>query len=382
MAKGNSLFLKEIYNELNAFDKRIKNDEEFYFDTDHFKTIISKNIFFGKFEMAYSALEYAKKLHPKTVVFLVQEGVILYHLNRIEEAIEALNRAALIHPKDYNIYNYRSQCYFRINEEELAKADREKAVELGFDKELILKYDKDREINTFKKRLVDTDPIVFFNEERTKHSSDYETLKKIEKIYEHSYGQKGLEVINFFRKIAEDKPSASERWMFLGLIYKDFERYTDAIEALEFSTSLDPGNAQIYHLLGHTFTIIGKREEAITNFRLSIELSKTSDEDFYPIMEGDIKHENIPFLYYWIGSSYMGLRKYKDAETAFRIYNELAPEDDGSWTSVGKALSKQKLYEESLPYFKKGLELDQEYTVYVLCFYAYAYLRNCLKMSN
>jgi tetratricopeptide (TPR) repeat protein len=77
-------------------------------------------------------------------------------------------------------------------------------------------------------------------------------------------------------------------------------------------------------------------------------------------------------MYYFIGDCYKRSRQYKNAEIAFRKYSELNPENDCPRYSIGIALMKQGLHKESIGYFEMALELDEEYSSYVYCLYAYA----------
>jgi len=372
MAKDKKRTLEEIQEELKAFDKMLGEGEEKYFNTDDFWRIIMGYLINDEPEKALVALEYAKKLHPGTVVFLIHEGMILNRLDRNEEAIEVLNRAALIYPTDYMVYNTRSKCYFQIQEPELARADIDKAEECGYDFAEAIGYKEDPDRTIFKKKMVEMEPFELFNEERIKYSSDFETLKKIVEIYRFSHEEKGVETINFFNKIAQDNPSSADRWMFLGEIYCSFSKGKEAIESFDFSLSLNPENAYCYNLKAHHFRSSDKYEEAILNFRLSIEYSKPTDDYFYPKYEETKQEENIPYMYYFIGDCYMRSRQYKNAEIAYRKYSELNPENDCPWYSIGLALGKQGLHKESIGYFEKALELDEEYSSYVYCIYAYA----------
>src|ERR1035437_9417180 len=376
MAKGKGRSMDEVLEELKAFDKMIEVGEEKYFDTDDLDRIILGYILNRAVEKAHVALEYAKKLHHGTVVFLIYEGMILHLLERNKEAIEVLNRAELIYPKDFMLFKTRASCYFQIQEKELGMAEIEKSNEIGFDFKAAFGIVDEPEKITMSKKMVDMDPLELFNAEREKYSSDYETLKEISDNFGFAFGEKGLEVINFFKKIADDNPSSADRWMFLGLSYDTYRRFPEAIEAYALSISLNPDNAICYNRIARAYSLIHKYEDAIINYRLSIDYSKPTDDYFYPREEDERTQENIPFMYYWIGTCYKQLRHYNNAEFAYRKFNELDPEDDGSWYSIGEALMKQGLYKESVPYFKKAIEIDKEYSGYVYCLYAYALFKS------
>src|SRR5205085_261455 len=85
-------------------------------------------------------------------------------------------------------------------------------------------------------------------------------------------------------------------WTRLGIAYKDKDCSgcrTKAIDALQRATRLDPADTVAHHELGYIFKDLGRRKDAIQEFRRYLQLrpeagdASTVQDDIYYLQEND-----------------------------------------------------------------------------------------------
>ena len=104
----------------------------------------------------------------------------------------------------------------------------------------------------------------------------------------------------------QDIPSI---YSYMGVCYRDMERYADALDVLRRGETLDPERTDIYNLMGFCHFKLKEHEKAIESFKKVLHLDPSSAIDYANI-----------------GSNY---REMGDREKAIRYY-ELALELDPS----------------------------------------------------
>ncbi len=367
--------MEEAEEAVEMYELGLAEGKEQYYDTRIFIQIILGYLFKEKFAEADKVMQSAKKQHPDTLVLFVFEGMILFELRRFDEAIEVLNTAALHQPTDYMIYTVRANCYFQIQEPELARADNRKAEEYGYDISEMYEFEGKELVTSVKQKVKEMEPLAYFNEIRQDYSSEYEALDSVLKVYEFNIGIEIPEALNFFGKLVEDNPSSVVRWMFFGNINRIQGKYAEATEAFDFAISLDPENAIIYHEKARFASMNCDYEEAVNAYYMSIKYAKPTDEEFFTQHEGEEKHDNINTTYYWIGFCYMQSKEYKKAEEVYRIHNVINHETTDSQGCIGDALMKLKEFKEAVPYYEKMNEIDGNDEPYILDRLGYAYYK-------
>ena len=63
-----------------------------------------------------------------------------------------------------------------------------------------------------------------------------------------------------------------------------------------------------------------------------------------------------------LGYAYRPLEKYAEAETAFKKYIELIPDDPNPYDSYAELLMKTGRFDESIAQYRKALSVDQHFT--------------------
>ena len=91
-------------------------------------------------------------------------------------------------------------------------------------------------------------------------AQDFETLNQ-------AYEAQDFEAL---RKIAleqtQEDPGKSENYIWLGIAYRNLERYEEAMATYEKAIDLNPQDATAYYNLGNTYYSLERYEEAIAAY--------------------------------------------------------------------------------------------------------------------
>lgn len=132
-----------------------------------------------------------------------------------------------------------------------------------------------------------------------------------------------------FRNLYSDAEAAYSR--------QDYQTATNIARRL---TSMAPGNAYAWNLLGMSLLELRELAAAVSAFETSVKLDPSN-----------------PYVYNNFGRAYWRQRKYEDAEAQYRKQIALNPDDHYAHTSLGMTLRDEKKCTSALPELEKALTL-------------------------
>jgi len=80
---------------------------------------------------------------------------------------------------------------------------------------------------------------------------------------------------------ARTTPDKATGWANLGDIYRDKKMYPEAIKNYKKAISLEPADADLYNLLGCTYSLSGDNQNAFSNLKTACDLDKTDNTYLY-----------------------------------------------------------------------------------------------------
>jgi tetratricopeptide (TPR) repeat protein len=137
-------------------------------------------------------------------------------------------------------------------------------------------------------------------------------------------------------------PQSGEAWYQLGFVYFRQHKIWPSVKALSKSLSIDPSRAAAHKILGHDFTILGRLDLAIDEFRRAIALDPKSAESQYGL--GRAHYEN---------------GDYKQAAEHLEQTIQLDPGYLKAWHNLGLALEALSETDRAREYFVKAIELQR-----------------------
>jgi len=214
-------------------------------------------------QMAEGEYREALKLAPGWAEAMVNLGIVQNRRGKTDEAIAAFTRAAEINPQLLGAHLNLAITYFRARRFPEAEPPLRRALAI------------DPTNNQAGSLLV----LTLFALDRY------------------------AEVIDLGEKLLRAVPSDAATLELVGRASMKLRRYDNAVRALETRAKLPPESAEVYMLLGEARDNAGDSEKAIRAFKQAIEASGSS-----PVAE----------LHFALGYVLWKLRRYDDAEAAFR----------------------------------------------------------------
>ncbi|MCD6539976.1 MAG: tetratricopeptide repeat protein, partial [Candidatus Omnitrophica bacterium] len=150
------------------------------------------------------------------------------------------------------------------------------------------------------------------------------------------------------------------RYIDLGLVYDNLGRRSEAIQNYRRAISLDSEYALAYYNLGVNYVELKKYSEAVKNFKYTIELNPK----YAP-------------AYYNLGVVYHKLERYPDAIESFKQAIEYSPEYAKAHYNLGMIYSKLGRHFQSIESFTQAIKINPKYAeAYFYRGCAYGKIRN------
>jgi tetratricopeptide (TPR) repeat protein len=256
-------------------------------------------------------------------------------LRRHDDALEDLNKALALDPKNARAWASRGYTYSQLRQYEKELSDSSRAIEL--------------------------DPMLVaaWNTRGSAHSS----LRQHDKA-----------IADYTRAI-ELAPKLALLWSNRGSAYNDIHQYEKALADCARATDLDPKSAIAWNNRGISYNGLQRYEEALADFSRAIELDSKnalwwhnrgnvhSAMNLYDKAIADYSRaiELEPkFAAPWSsrGKVYDGLQQYEKALADCTRAVELEAEFAGAWNNRGNANKGLRRYEDALADYSRAIELD------------------------
>mgnify|MGYP000347853559 CR=1 FL=1 len=93
---------EEIQKLVLEFELQVKNNIDFYYDSEYYERIVKWYIDNHKFKLGLKAIEIALSQHKFSSDLLIQKANILIALQKFSKALMFLDKAHTLNPKDEN----------------------------------------------------------------------------------------------------------------------------------------------------------------------------------------------------------------------------------------------------------------------------------------
>ena len=275
----------------------LKTNAVFYFDSSEFINISHHYIDQANFSLANKAIKMGLNQHPKNIDLMLLNSELLIFNSKYKEAYEILNFVEEIDPENREIYLQKATIYSKNNLSEEAIDILKKALTFIDEKleiwnmiamEFLLLEDFESAIPFFKKCLNCDD-------------EDYQSLYNLIFCYENL----GMieESISELSSVLEKRPYSKIAWHQIGKIYNKQRKFKEAISAFDFAIISDDQFVSAYIEKAKVLENVGRLNEAIENFRLSVELSEPNSYIYFRIAKCYRKQDNKKLFLNYIKNS-------------------------------------------------------------------------------
>lgn len=255
----------------------LKTNNVFYFDSTDFIDISHHYIDNANYKLANKAVNMGLNQHPNNIDLMLLNSELLIFNSKYDDASKILNFVQEIDPENREVYLQKATIYSKNNLSQEAIEILKKALLIIDDKvdiwnmiamEFLLVEDFESAIPFFKKCLDYDD-------------EDYQSLYNLIFCYE-SIGMVD-ESINEINLVLEKRPYSKIAWHQLGKIYKKQGRLKQAISAYDFAIISDDQFVSAYIEKAKILEKLKKFNEALENYKISIELSEPNSYIFFKI---------------------------------------------------------------------------------------------------
>ncbi len=318
---------------------------------------------------AVEAADYGYEQYPYSASLLIKKADILLSLRKYKDALQALEKAALLDSQDINLYILKTDAYLALDQQEkavvllneaLSLFEGEEKMELLF--ELADVYD---DYEDFEK-VFDCLKMIL-----TEEPNNEEALYKI--CFWTDFTGRNEESIRLHQQIIDEYPYNELAWFNLAAAYQGLNLYEKAIDAYQYAIAIDEKFDYAYRNMGDAYIRLRRYKEAIEVLQKVNELAKPEDV----ILEA-------------IGYCYEKMKNYAQARFYYRKASHLRQDDgklfykiaatyfsEGQWESCLKQLAtalrlqganadynilageckmRQHLYDEAIPYFIQAIK--------------------------
>lgn len=327
---------------LAKFEKMLKTNDVYFFDTAEFEEIIHYYLDDGNNSMAKKAIYLALEQHPDSVdIKLIQAEVLIFE-EEFDKAFQLLENLKAIYPSNDEVYIQIANL--------LSKKDRhQEAIEnlkiaeqytddiadvaslLGMEYLYLDDYKMSRD---------------YFSKCLDQDLEDYQALYNIIYCFEMESAHK--EAISFLNNYINLNPYCEVAWHQIGRQHYVLKDYKKALKAFDYAVVIDEEFIGGYVEKAKTLEKLEEYDEAIKNYMITLELDDPT-----------------AYVYLRIGECY---KKKGETTRAIQYYKKAVHEDpllDKGWMVLAVIHNEQKEFDKALHYVNKALALDERDVTYL-----------------
>jgi tetratricopeptide (TPR) repeat protein len=291
-----------------------------------------------QYQAALEIFQQAAARVPANAPALYGLGLACYRLQRYGDAVEHLTEALRIKEEYPLALVRRGLAYKALNENVLARADFERAIEIPAG-----------DFEDWRGRGSALDDLGRYEEA----IASYDRAIEIKPDSHYAWGYRGIalgnlgryeEAIASYDRAIEIKPDKHDAWYSRGIALDDLGRYSEAIASYDRAIEIKPDKHQAWVNRGVALRNSGRYSEAIASYDRAIEIKP----DYH---------------YAWNGRGIVlcdCLRRYEDAIALFDRAIEFKPDDHYAWYNRGVALGNLGRYSEAIASYDRAIEIKPD----------------------
>ncbi len=310
----------------------------YYFDVNEWEGIIDHYLNTLRLEKAVKALDFAQYQHPHSAELNLKKAELLLEQNDFDGSIALLKKLESTFPFNPDIYISLGEAYSRKSEHYLATLQYKSALDLVEDNKDEIYIQLAAEFQSLDKPA---QSIYWLKVMMSEFPESVEGLYELAFCYEINGDQeKGTK---FYIEFLQTHPYNHHAWFNLGNLYTSLEKYTEALNAFDYSViSFDEFSSGWYNK-GNILGRMQRYEEAIEAFEKTLDLEGPAAQ-----------------TYFYIGDCYENIGKYDKAKKSFQEAIKLDENHIDAWVGAANCYLELGDAEEALNYCEKTIKLDAE----------------------
>lgn len=356
---------------LKRFEKMLKTDSVYFFDSVEFERIVQFYIDSGKTNLANKALSLAIDQHPNNIGLSILKAELFIIEERFDDADLILEAIEAIEPSNEDVFIQKASLLSKKNKHEEAIAVLNNAIDIAEETNVDLLLMVAMEylyLENFEKAL------LYFRNSLEINQGDFTTLYNI--VYCYDMLEKPLAAISFLEAHLENNPYNETAWHQLGRQYAITENYTKAISSFDFAIAIDDTFVGAYIEKAKILEEQKDFSQAINNYLITTELEDPTPFAFERIAAifEKINKPRKALEYYHkaydldpsleksivsLASLYYSISDYDKAISYIQKLLAINPKDTYYWKIYADANSQNLFYKEAINSYKKCLDLNE-----------------------
>jgi tetratricopeptide (TPR) repeat protein len=321
---------------IKRFERMLKTNDTYFFDSSDFERIIAHYLDVGKLSLAEKAVSLALNQHPSSFVLQLFKAEILIIKDDTTEALAILNILENIEKSNEDIYILKASIYSKQNKHQEAIAILNNVLDFTEDKfeshnllamEYLFVDDFSKALNHFKACLSISE-------------TDVNTLYNVTYCYDML--DKDEELIIFLKAYIDKQPYSEIAWHLLGKQYFEKKDYKKALRAFDYAILIDEQFIGALVEQAKTYEKLHEYEKAAANYHITLKLDDPT-----------------AFAYLRLGVCYQEL---KQNQEAIAYFNKAVLEDPmlvKAWVAIITFYMEHNEYEKALFYNKRALNSNE-----------------------
>ena len=324
---------------LKRFEKMLRTDSVYFFDSTDFERIIKYYIDNGKTNLAKKAISLGLQQHPQTTGLQLLKAEMLIAESKHTEAIHLLEEVEALEPNNEEVYIQKALLLSKKDKHKEAIKLLKFALNLGEEEDSIdilsligMEY---LFLEDFKRAL------LYFKNCVEIDLYDHTNLYNIIYCYDMLGNQEGA--IEYLKGHIEVEPYSEVAWHQIGRQYFILNKYIDSLKAFDYALLIDDRFVGAYIEKAQVLEELGRYEEAIENYLITTEIE---DPSAYAFLK--------------IGKNFEKLYKTNSAITYYLKSNDQDPFLDKPLLALVNLYYKNENYQKTLFYINKLFDIDDE----------------------
>jgi tetratricopeptide (TPR) repeat protein/ADP-heptose:LPS heptosyltransferase len=202
--------------------------------------------------------------------------------------------------------------------------------------------------------------------------------EQINKILQSYKNKKFIDVEKLALSLSKDFPDHQFAWKILSIIYKQSDRISESLMAIENAIKVNPLDAESYYNLGNTLIQISKLKESASAYKKAIELNSEYFDAYNnlgvvlrELEELDQSKEiykkiiklkpDYAEAYNNLGIIFFKTKELNNSEISYKKAIKLNPKYPEAYNNLGVTLRELDRLDESISFQKKAIELKPNY---------------------
>lgn len=331
-------FEEQDNQSLKRFERMLRTNANYFFDSTEFERIIKFYIDSGKINLANKAIDLGLQQHPTTSGLQLLKAEILIIEEKYSEALNILNEVEALEPTNEEVFIQKALLLSK-------KEKHQEAIQLL---KTALNFSEDDNLDILS--LIGMEYLFLEDFERALlyfkncleiDVNDYTNLYNI--VYCYDMLDQGESAVDYLKKYIDINPYSEVAWHQLGRQFFILEKYNESLNAFDYALLIDDRFIGAYLEKAQVLEEVGRYREAIENYLMTTELDDPS-----------------AFAFFRIGKNFEKLKNSDAASEYYLKSNEQDPFLDKPLIALANLYFEKEDYQKTLFYLNMLIEIDDE----------------------